>query len=90
MMIIGLVLQYSWVLFVVALVTSIWSQQLFQQGNFARGKKILVVSFWCAAVLAVTNGVVGFVARDGMSLFMAAIWAYFAWRDQQILKRLGG
>jgi hypothetical protein len=88
-------MDYTFILFVIAIVCSFWSRSALQKGEHVKAKRLAWASFCCTSllatlyaaitVLALTVGAFGPLA---MNAFMAALWGFFAYRDYQFLQML--
>lgn len=88
-------MDYTFILFVAAIICSFWSRSALQKGEHVKAKRLAWVSFCCTSLLATLYAaitmvglVAGALGSVAMSAFMAALWGFFAYRDYQFLQML--
>ncbi len=86
--ILGLMLKFSWVLFLVALAGSFGGQYLARQGKLRQARWAVMAGFGAASLLAVLYLTTSFLGRGALDLLFAAIWGWFAWRDYKVLQAM--
>ena len=82
-------------LFIVALIGSLGGQAWLRSGQIKKAKLAISVGFGASSLLAVLyigSVILGLrIGRvDAIGVLMAGLWAFFAWRDYQMLKMFRG
>jgi len=87
-MILALLLKFSWVLFLVALFASFGSRGLYARGDLRKARWAALTSFIASSLLAVLYLTVFFIGKGFLDAIIAAVWGWFAWRDYKFLQIL--
>ncbi len=87
-MILGLMLKFSWVLFLIALAGSFGGQHLARKGDMRKARWAIMAGFGASSLLAVLYLTVSLLGQGALDLLFAAIWGWFAWRDYKVLQVL--
>ena len=85
-LILSLMLKFSWVLFLIALVGSFGARGLYNKREFGKARLAAMVAFGASSLLAVLYLTVFFLSFSPLNLLFAAIWGWFAWRDYKFLR----
>jgi len=87
-LILSLMLKFSWVLFLIALFASFGARGLYNKGEFAKAKLAAMAAFGASSLLAVLYLTIGILGGGALNLLFAGIWGWFAWRDYKFLQIL--
>lgn len=86
--ILSVMMRFSWVLFLVALVASFGSRGLYSKGEFSKARLAALAAFFASSLLAVLYLTVAILTMGLLNLLFAGIWGFFAWRDYKFLQIL--
>ncbi len=87
LVLLSLIIRWSFPLFIVAFLAGMLCRSQAAKGQVRKARLTARISFVASSLLTVAHLAVG-VLGDPTALLMAALWAYFAWRDYQFLKLL--
>ena len=82
--------KFSFVLFLAALICGWVGASKINRGELRIGRTLLKIAFVACIALAVASGLSFLVVQSGMSLFMAALWGFFAYQDWKKIQMTGG
>ena len=82
--------KFSFILFVAALICGWAGISQIKKGEVSRGRTLLKVAFVACVVLAGSYGIIFLFVRSGMTLFMAALWGFFAYQNWRRIQMTGG
>ena len=85
--IMSLLVNYSIVLFLIALACGFIYSSAYNQRNFRRARRAATASFAASSLLAAVYLAITLVGGGGaLNIIMVAAWGYFAYRDYKFLK----
>jgi hypothetical protein len=82
--------KYSFILFLAALICGWVGTSKINRGEMRIGRILLKVAFGACVALAVASGLSFLIVQSAMSLFMTALWGFFAYQDWKKIQMTGG
>jgi hypothetical protein len=78
--------QYAIFLFILSLAAGYLGRHQFNQGKVRLGYRLILGAAIAASLLAGSYGVIGLLMQEGLTLLLAGLWGFIAYRDWQHVK----